>query len=139
VLSFFSSRRNWNSPTPCPQASVPSPPLLGGGGGAHSLAREGGGRVPIPTRGHTLWYSLYICTLWAFPSQYKSSLLAPLRFSKSEQDASPRQHSRHQPLWTQSAKVTADSIGHGEIPGVSPLSEVSSLSGVSWLHGSIWD
>ncbi len=23
--------------------------------------REGGGGVPIPTRGHTLWYSRYIC------------------------------------------------------------------------------
>jgi hypothetical protein len=32
------------------------------GGRAHSLAREGVGRVPIPTRRHTLWYSLYICT-----------------------------------------------------------------------------
>jgi hypothetical protein len=62
VLSFFSSRRNWDSPTPRPQASVPSPLWLGGRG---TLAGErGGGRVPIPTRGHTLWYSLYICTLW---------------------------------------------------------------------------
>ncbi len=25
---------------------------------------RGGGRVPIPTRGHTLWYSIYLCTLW---------------------------------------------------------------------------
>jgi hypothetical protein len=44
VLSFFSSRRNWDSPTPHPQASVPcvpplAPPLVPGGG-AHSLARE---------------------------------------------------------------------------------------------------
>jgi hypothetical protein len=30
------------------------------GGGAHSHAREG---VPIPMRGHTLWYSKYICSL----------------------------------------------------------------------------
>jgi hypothetical protein len=30
-----------------------------------SLAGERGvGRVPIPTRGHTLWYSLYRGTLW---------------------------------------------------------------------------
>ncbi len=30
-----------------------------------TLAGERGvGRVPIPTRGHTLWYSLYIRTLW---------------------------------------------------------------------------
>jgi hypothetical protein len=40
---------------------VPPPPFVPGGG-AHSLAREGvyRVRVPIPTRGHTLWYSLYI-------------------------------------------------------------------------------
>jgi hypothetical protein len=37
VPSFFSSRRNWNSPE-C--ASVPPPPPVLGGG-AHSLAREG--------------------------------------------------------------------------------------------------
>ena len=59
VLSFFSSRRNWDSPTPSPlQAAVtpPPPPVPGGG----SLASGRGGRgVPIPTRGHTLWYSVY--------------------------------------------------------------------------------
>ncbi len=46
-----------------PQASVPPlPPLVRG---RDTLAGErGGGRVPIPTRGHTLWYSIFICTLW---------------------------------------------------------------------------
>jgi hypothetical protein len=39
--------------------SVPPPPLVLGEE-AHSLAREG--RVPIPTGGHTLWYSLHIYT-----------------------------------------------------------------------------
>ncbi len=44
-------------PTPHPQASVPSPPF--GTGGRGTLAGErGGGRVRIPTRGHTLWYSV---------------------------------------------------------------------------------
>jgi hypothetical protein len=39
--------------TPHPHASVPPPPLVPGGRG--TLAGErGGGRVPIPTRGHTL-------------------------------------------------------------------------------------
>jgi hypothetical protein len=43
VLSLFSSRRNWDSPNPHPQASVPPPPppTFGSGGGAHSLTREG--------------------------------------------------------------------------------------------------
>ncbi len=57
VLSFFSSGRNWDSPNPSPAAdcALPLPPLVPGGG-AHSLVH---GRVPIPTRGHKLWYTVY--------------------------------------------------------------------------------
>ncbi len=63
VLSFFSSRRNWDSPNPSPACECASPPRFWGRG---TLACERGvGRVPIPTRGHRLWYSLYIRTLWA--------------------------------------------------------------------------
>ncbi len=40
VLSFFSSRRNWDCPN-THRRPVPPPPLLVPGGGAHSLAREG--------------------------------------------------------------------------------------------------
>jgi hypothetical protein len=48
-------------PTPHPQVRMP--PF--GSGGRGTLAGErGGGRVPIPTRRHTLWYSVNICTLW---------------------------------------------------------------------------
>ncbi len=50
VLSFFCSRRNWDSPTPSPAGEC-APTLWFGG--AHSLAAEGVGD-PIPTRGHTL-------------------------------------------------------------------------------------
>ncbi len=57
---LFSSRLNWDSPTPHPQASVP-PSLCSGGRGTLTGERKGG-RVLIPTRGHTLWYSLYIGT-----------------------------------------------------------------------------
>jgi hypothetical protein len=50
------------SPTPHPQAIIS--PLPFGSGGRGTLAGErGGGRVPIPTRGRTLWYSVNICTL----------------------------------------------------------------------------
>ncbi len=83
MLGFFSSRLNWDSPTPTPADECV--PLWFGGGdtlargrggpswnegtdtmvsGAHSCGR-GGGRVPIRTRRQTLWYSRYICTLWA--------------------------------------------------------------------------
>ncbi len=34
------------------------------GGGTHSLAGEGVGG-PVRTRGQTLWYSRFICTLWS--------------------------------------------------------------------------
>ncbi len=94
LLSLFSSRRNWDSPNPSPTGECVLPPL-DPGGGAHTLVREGvgeshfrrgdihtlwyweeggtlvgergGGGVPIPTRGHTLWHSLSTCTrtLWS--------------------------------------------------------------------------
>jgi hypothetical protein len=54
VLSFFSSRRNWDSPNPSPAGEC-VPPLFGSVGRG-TLAGERGGKVPIPTRGHTLWY-----------------------------------------------------------------------------------
>ncbi len=49
-------------PHPSPAGECIPPPPFGWGGGAFSLASERGGGVPIPTRGHTLWYSLYIRT-----------------------------------------------------------------------------
>jgi hypothetical protein len=61
VQSLFSSRRNWDSPTPSCRRWV-CPPLWSGGGTLACERRVGG--VPIPTRGHTLWCSLYISTLW---------------------------------------------------------------------------
>ncbi len=43
---------------------TPPTPHPFGSGGRDTLAGERrGGRVPIPTRDHTLWYSLYISTL----------------------------------------------------------------------------
>ncbi len=69
MLSFFSSRQNWDSPNPssagkcAPPPPHPPPPL--GSGGRGTLAGERGvGRAPIPTSGHTLRYPLYIRTLW---------------------------------------------------------------------------
>jgi hypothetical protein len=56
VLSFFSSRWNWNSPSPAGECAPPPPPLVPGGEG-HTRLRG----VPIPTRGHTLWYRMYSC------------------------------------------------------------------------------
>ncbi len=57
MLSFFSSRRNWDSPNPSSAGEYAPPPF--GTGKRGTLAGErGGGRVPIATRGHTMWYSV---------------------------------------------------------------------------------
>jgi hypothetical protein len=53
---LFSSRRNGTPPPSHLQANVP--PLLGSGG--ELAGKRGGGRAPIPTRGHTLWDSKYM-------------------------------------------------------------------------------
>ncbi len=51
VLGFFSSRPNWDSPTPSPTGEGVPPFLVGGGGVIHTRLREWGwGEVPIPTR-----------------------------------------------------------------------------------------
>ncbi len=60
-VGFFSSRPNWDSPTPSPAGERAPPPRVRGGG-THSLARGGLG-VPIPSRGHTLTRCTYVlCT-----------------------------------------------------------------------------
>jgi hypothetical protein len=54
-------RRNWDSPNPF-LASECSPPPRNRG---HTSLRGGGvGGSPNSDEGHTLWYSLYVRTLW---------------------------------------------------------------------------
>ncbi len=67
VLSFFSSRRNWDCPNPSTAAACapPPPPLrLVPGGGALSLAREGVGESQF-RRGNMHCGTLYIYVLCA--------------------------------------------------------------------------
>jgi hypothetical protein len=59
VLSFFPVVGIGTPQTPHPQASVPPPPVLGGG--AHSLAREGLGESRNSDEG-TYTVVLFICT-----------------------------------------------------------------------------
>jgi hypothetical protein len=61
VLSYFSSRRNWDSPTPSPAGECAPLPLVPGGG-AHSLAREGLGESQF-RRGDLHCGTLYMCVL----------------------------------------------------------------------------
>ncbi len=56
---LFSRRRNWDFPNPSPAGEC-APPFCSGGRDTLAGERRGGG-VPIPTRGHTLWYT--ICVL----------------------------------------------------------------------------
>ncbi len=56
VLGFFSSRPNWDTPPPhlfTRRRVCPFP-----------VTNGGGGKVLLRTRGKTLWFSRYICTLW---------------------------------------------------------------------------
>jgi hypothetical protein len=68
VLSFFSSRRNWDAPNPSPAGECAHPPVRWGG--AHSLAREGLGESEF-RRGDIHCGTLYIyviCGLLLFYS-----------------------------------------------------------------------
>jgi hypothetical protein len=64
-LSLQSSELGLHPPLPPPtrRPVCTPPPPFGSGRRAHSLAGEGMGAVPILTRGQTLWYFRYICTL----------------------------------------------------------------------------
>ncbi len=59
----FLQRRNWNSPTPLGAGGCAPPTLWSGGEGTLACGKRVGG-VPIPTRGQTLWCSVYVSTLW---------------------------------------------------------------------------
>ncbi len=61
VLSFFSSRRGWDSPTPRQQASVPPPPLVGREG--HTRWREKGWQSPNSDEGTFTCGTLFIYVL----------------------------------------------------------------------------
>jgi len=56
------------------------PPPFGSGGRGTLAGERGGGRVPIPTRGHTLWYSIYVCTLWWKVSAKNPNTIKMLRY-----------------------------------------------------------
>jgi hypothetical protein len=83
IAKLFSSCRNWDSPNPSPAGEC-APPF--GSGRRGTLAGErGGGRVPIPTSEHTLWYSakmrsLLIEQLFAKKVQIKSQRSYPKEF-----------------------------------------------------------
>jgi hypothetical protein len=79
VLSFFSSRRNWDSPQPPTRSLVCPLPLVSGGqwGEGNTRWRERGWESPNSDEGHTLWYSLYVRTLWCKAFSQLSELGPP--------------------------------------------------------------
>ncbi len=94
VLSFLSSRPNWDSTAPLTYKRVCSPLLwFGGRGGTQLACGRGSGGVPIPTRGQILWTVVHwystvctctgICVLCAWSSlPFIVSLLHFLSFRK---------------------------------------------------------
>ncbi len=78
MLSFFSSRPNWASPPPHPQASGPTP--RSGGRGTLACTRGGPRGVGSPT-GQILWYSRHIlvCTLHGQNHWYSTTTLCSMR------------------------------------------------------------
>ncbi len=59
VLSFFYSRRNWDSPTPLAAGECASPPFGPGGRRARSLAGEGVEESQFRREDMKLWCSVY--------------------------------------------------------------------------------
>ncbi len=81
---LFSSRPNCQIGTPHPltRRRVCLTPLWFGWRDTLTCGRGGRG-VPIPTRGQTLWYSRFVCTLWMAVSAhvcqqaYSNTLCSP--------------------------------------------------------------
>jgi hypothetical protein len=82
VLSFFSSRRNWDSPSPHRQARMP-PSLWFRGGGAHSLAGKGWGSPNSKEGTYTVLLFLYTYFVGGVNRRYNSST----HFARSVQAA----------------------------------------------------
>ncbi len=88
VLSFFSSRRNWNSPTPI-AASVPPHPLVRGGG--HTRLWERGWGSPNSDEGtytvvlYIYKYFVLLPLMWSC-IEYSQSSYASCEMCKSTQD-----------------------------------------------------
>ncbi len=72
---FLQSSELGLPPTPHPQASVPRPPCFWGEG--NTRWRERGWESPNSDESHTLWYSLYVRTLWVL-FYFCNRRLAPL-------------------------------------------------------------
>ncbi len=88
MLSFFSSRRNWDSPNPSPVGECAPPPVLGGG--AHSLARKRGWYLGESQfrrwdihYGNLYIYILSRCTVGHYNFKYNVYFLLGIRFRRS--------------------------------------------------------
>jgi len=67
--AVYAPRRNGDSPQPPTRRLVcPLPPVSGGEG--NTRRRERGWESPNSDEGHTLWYSLYVRTLWEYSFGY---------------------------------------------------------------------
>ncbi len=103
VLSFSPIVGN-GTPQPLTHRQVCPPPLVPGGG------ERRGGRVPIPTRGITLWYSVYVCSLW-FPHT-KNFFLIPRKVFATLIDSSVKTTAESQLITKPNLLVTATPQSH---------------------------
>ncbi len=93
MVSFFSSRRNWDSPNPSPAGEcAPPPPPLVPGGGAYSLTRERVGDSQF-RRGDIHCGTLHIYVLYCISLMIKPLPVRPPPFcipgrSRQQQDRS---------------------------------------------------
>jgi hypothetical protein len=72
--TVYAPRRNWDSPQPPARRLVCPLPSVSGGEG-NTRWRKRGWESPISDEGHTLWYSLYVRTLWYIGKKQKIPLL----------------------------------------------------------------
>jgi hypothetical protein len=73
VISFFFSRRNWDSPTPTAAGECSPLPLVGGG---HTRLRERGWGSPISDEGT---YTVVLCIYKYFVAPFMSGLTSLMR------------------------------------------------------------
>ncbi len=99
VLSFFVVGIG-TPPTPLAEGECAPHPLVRGGEGTLACGRGVGG-VPVPTRGNTLWCSIYISTLWADPTifvhQFGSFSVSACRFLIQHFVTVPNNWQNHRP------------------------------------------
>ncbi len=132
VLSFFSSRRNWDSPTPHPQASAP-PPLWFQGKG--TLASGKGVGESQFRRGDIHCGTLYIYVLcgweWNFAAILRVHMECTMHLHMYRRNQSPEKSLQ--------CHSSALMFLHGNTRGLFKLQDLNLLCTTTWqMRGELW-